>query len=1441
MSEPFARADQHRWGGVCLRGLPLDGGREPVEPVAARPGEDGNRQALARFVTSSPWDAAHVRARSAWRMQPVAGPRLRLIDDTGFLEDGDASACVARQCTGTTGKAANCRAGVSLHLASNGAWTAVNRRLFLPGSRDPASPKADPAAAARRDKCALPARVGHAEKRRPALGMIDRTRSRGIEVPRVIADRGYGHTAAFRSGPEERGPGHVRPSARPRRRPNLARPAPPRHPRPGRPPSAPSSDRAGPRKRRRRPEPRPRRPRAATAPRAPDRGLPPPVTAACRSPHRHDQALPAAVKRPSSPEGRPGGARCARFAEGRARHGPSRRTTASPPCGAHGRRVPAPGRAPGGPLCRKTNKRPENIAEHKNSKRVKVKFQSESARIYGRLRQHVCQGLRGAAAASCRQLAAASAMLLAGAVVARLVLVKDLPTLALVEGKCGSKQFGRATAHTARGKPLYALGHVRTGAARKLCRPVPGDPRSELLAGRQTPVMLVHRDEQLAHLHWAFRTCEKHGHGQVVLVTGAVGSGKTQVLETFGEWAANAGGQVLSAAGSRAEQGLHFGVLGQLLHSARVRPEEIGQVEELIREVALSVPASDAGRDTAAEILTESLTADGLWAPLLRTAFDTFLALAGRGPLVLAVDDLQHADAASLHCLLYVTRRLRNARIMVVLSEATTLHPAHPLFHAELRSLPRFARVSLPLLTLDSFSRLLGSKAGVLDVRGDKAGAQDIREEARRILRVTGGNPLLTQALFHEQANRETDSAPSTGARAGGTFDRAVLDCLYRHEPAVRRVAQALAVLNGPASQDLLGQLLDVLPDSIVPAVRALQGAGLISTGQLRHPRILHAVRCDIPAEERRRLHQRAAEMLHENGAEASVVAEHLVASAWTDGAWVAPVLRDAAAHALSSGRPDHAAACLRLGIRAETDEGRRNSLAAMMITARWQVNPLAVNGQVSRLVEAARTDESVPSTALAAVPYLLWQGRAEEAAEAISGCGADDHGPASDELRLNRLLLALSHPDHLRTVREDPGSWIRAAAAQHPGSPQLQAVSVLGNALMPADGADTVAAAEQLLEQHHPDSGSLGLLTAPLLALLCAGRSDRVAVWGGRLLARPGLQHTPAWRGVVRAIHAEAALRLGDLDVAERGARSALEDLPAPAWGVAVGGPLGTLITCTTESGRLFEADRWLRRPVPAGVFRTPVGAHYLIARGRHHLAVGQHQAASTDLHRCGELVRSWGIDVAALFPWRLELARVQLGLGNGTHAAQLLQEQLQVSHGLDDRTRGRALRLLASTAGPDHRRKLLSKAVTVLQSCRDQHELAHALSDTGQTLPRAGDPTPARLFVRRAGLPARTPALPQRTEEHSAPGTASTADAPPDPAQDGFEALDPDSLLSEAERRVAVLAARGRTNRQISNELYITVSTVEQHLTRVYRKLDVKSRTDLPNRLLALAEPMA
>lgn len=127
--EPFARRDQRRWGQVYLRGLLTDGKRKSVEPMAARLGADGNRQALANFITTSPWDAAHVRAQLAWRMEAAIGPRAVVFDDTGFLKDGTASACVSRQYTGTAGKVTNCQAGVSLHLACDHASVAVNWRL----------------------------------------------------------------------------------------------------------------------------------------------------------------------------------------------------------------------------------------------------------------------------------------------------------------------------------------------------------------------------------------------------------------------------------------------------------------------------------------------------------------------------------------------------------------------------------------------------------------------------------------------------------------------------------------------------------------------------------------------------------------------------------------------------------------------------------------------------------------------------------------------------------------------------------------------------------------------------------------------------------------------------------------------------------------------------------------------------------------------------------------------------------------------------------------------------------------------------------------------------------------------------------------------------------------------------------------------------------------
>lgn len=937
-------------------------------------------------------------------------------------------------------------------------------------------------------------------------------------------------------------------------------------------------------------------------------------------------------------------------------------------------------------------------------------------------------------------------------------------------------------------------------------------------------VALVQRDEQFARLREAYLTCKEQQSGQVALVTGAVGSGKTTLLEAFQKWATDDGGQVLRAACSLAERNLTFGVFDQLFHSARLHDDARRHVEQLMRDPAFAGPLPEPGDETP-----EHLRADEhARAPVMQGLFTSLLELARSNPLVLAVDDVHYADVASLHCLLYVVRRLRYAQIMIVLTESSRLRSPHPLFRAELFSQPYFSRITLRSLSAEGVARLAGTDL-------DPVNARQVSE---RCLTVTGGNPMLSRALLDAGALDLSNIDDPTSPDGGTTFDQAVLGCLYRHEPGVRRVAQALTVLNRPATPELLGQLLDVVPEFVSQALRILHMSGLVEANQLRHPRIRRSILADLSPDDRHELHRRAAEVLHDHGAEPTAVAEHLIASGWADDPWALPVLQEAAGHALAVGQPDFATSCLRLIGRAAMDNDQRRLINAMLVTARWQINPLAAKSHLNDLVATARAEGWTIRTASSAVPCLLWYGRTEEAVAAVSAVAGNE--PASTttatgaRIRALQLLVSLTYPDCLSEVRENPGTWARAASASLALSPQLQAVTLLAAALMPTPENDVATTAEQIIQRYHPEDGALGLLIPPLLATLYTGHADRVVNWADRLLDRPGARHAPTWRAILHAIRGEAALRLGDLSSAEHHAQTAIEDMSPQAWGVAIAGPLATLISCATEAGRPNDAERWLAHPVPAGAFRTLVGLHYLAARAQHHLTSGRHHAAISDLRKCGELMRDWGFDVAGLVPWRLELARVQLVLGHKVQATQLLQEQLRMPQGVDDRTRGRVLRLLATVSPPDQRRKLLSEAVNLLQSCGDKLELARALGDTGQALQRIGESARARLVVRRGYQLAQdcgSVALAQQLLRRE-PGAVLTQ-------WSGTTGEEPDDGLSEAERRVAALAAQGHTNRQISARLYITVSTVEQHLTRVYRKLGVKRRTDLPARLIAYAEP--
>ena len=191
----LVRSEQRKWSGAYVRGLMLDGKRKSIEPMAARL-EDGDEQGLQQFVNQSPWDHAVVRANLARRMVAELGPEAWIIDDTGFVKKGRCSVGVGRQYSGTLGRVDNCQVGVSINAASDQASCPLDWRIFLPEAWDQDQE--------RRAKAHVPDGVGHREKWRLALDMLDELAEWGLVPPLVGADAGYGEITAFRQGLDDR-------------------------------------------------------------------------------------------------------------------------------------------------------------------------------------------------------------------------------------------------------------------------------------------------------------------------------------------------------------------------------------------------------------------------------------------------------------------------------------------------------------------------------------------------------------------------------------------------------------------------------------------------------------------------------------------------------------------------------------------------------------------------------------------------------------------------------------------------------------------------------------------------------------------------------------------------------------------------------------------------------------------------------------------------------------------------------------------------------------------------------------------------------------------------------------------------------------------------------------------------------------------------------------
>lgn len=194
----FGRAEQRRWAPLYLAGLLGPGARKSVEPMADRvcPGQT---QQLHHFVSTSPWATEpleQVLCQTADRL--VGGEdAVLIIDDTALPKQGRHSAGVARQWCGVAGKRANCQVLVSLTLARAEVPVPIGLRLYLP--EDWAHD------ALRRTAAKVPEGIEFQTKGTIALELLDAAMAAGVRFGAVLADAGYGSSAAFRAGLSARG------------------------------------------------------------------------------------------------------------------------------------------------------------------------------------------------------------------------------------------------------------------------------------------------------------------------------------------------------------------------------------------------------------------------------------------------------------------------------------------------------------------------------------------------------------------------------------------------------------------------------------------------------------------------------------------------------------------------------------------------------------------------------------------------------------------------------------------------------------------------------------------------------------------------------------------------------------------------------------------------------------------------------------------------------------------------------------------------------------------------------------------------------------------------------------------------------------------------------------------------------------------------------------
>ncbi len=602
------------------------------------------------------------------------------------------------------------------------------------------------------------------------------------------------------------------------------------------------------------------------------------------------------------------------------------------------------------------------------------------------------------------------------------------------------------------------------------------------------------------------------------------------------------------------------------------------------------------------------------------------------------------------------------------------------------------------------------------------------------------------------------------------------------------------------------------------------------------HPVVRGAVYETLDVVERDAAHRSAAELLLQAGAPPESAAGHLLRVAPRADAFVVATLRRAAERSLAQGAAEAAVGYLSRALEERIDPAARAEVLVELGLAERRTNGPAAADHLRAGLELL-TDPTRRCEVALELGRALWFTDRIGDALAVFQQALDEVDRKRDP-DLYELLVA----ELISSAWFDPQTYPIAEAAI--GELDLDALhGGLGSEILLGTmahyeyrlGLRRERAVELARRALAPGnllaSGSMAFLYAvdvlPRSGLLDEAVSifDQAVAQARRRGDIFNVAFVLMWRGSCQT-------HRGDLRAAVADLREATDLCVAHGMLIAWPYTIGSLAHALLEQGETDEAAR----VIDEGDFpeQLPLDQlHFAWLRlylGRLRIETGSPARGVEELLQSGETARLVSLDNPSGVPWRSWAAEGLRVLDRNDEARALAEEELALARRWGDPLAiGASLRVLGLVEGGEAGIGLLREAVEVLAGSEARLEHARALVDLGAALRRANRRTEARERLREGvDLARRVGAL--GLAERANEEIAATGARPRRVLRTGLDALTP------SERRVAQLAADGMSNKEIAQALFVTIKTVEVHLSHAYRKLGISSRAQLDK---ALATP--